>query len=124
MSKIRIMVVDDHRVVRRGLAMALRAFDNLEFVGEAANGVEAIDRCDELRPDVILMDMIMPEMNGVQATGHIRSDYPDTRIIAMTASEEEQMVEEVLQAGADRYLLKNASIDDFVEAIVTCASAG
>ncbi len=119
MPKIRIMVVDDHRVVRRSIAMALRAFNNLEFVGEAENGLEAIDRCDELRPDVVLMDMIMPEMNGVQATGRIRSDYPEIRIIAMTASEEEKMVEEVLQAGADGYLLKNASIDDFVEAIVT-----
>lgn len=117
MEHIRVMVVDDHRVVRRALSLAFRTFDKLVLVGEAGNGEEAIRLCDELRPDVVLMDLVMPEMNGIEATKRIREHYPDTKIIIMTAAEEDNMVEDVLQAGATAVLLKNASIDEFVNLI-------
>ena len=114
---IRVMLVDDHNVVRSGLAMFLRAYDDLELVGEAKNGLEALALCRQQKPDVILMDLMMPEMDGIAATHSILSDYPDIKIIAMTSFEEEKLVQGVLAAGAISYLLKNVTADDLVRAI-------
>ena len=114
---IRVMLVDDHNVVRSGLATFLRAYDDLELVGEAKNGLEALNLCHEKNPDVILMDLMMPEMDGIAATRAIVQDYPDIKIIAMTSFEEEELVQGVLAAGAISYLLKNVSSDELVAAI-------
>ncbi len=114
---IRVMLVDDHNVVRSGLATFLRAYDDLELVGEAKNGLEALSLCHEKNPDVILMDLMMPEMDGIAATRAIVQDYPDIKIIAMTSFEEEELVQGVLAAGAISYLLKNVSSDELVAAI-------
>ncbi len=115
--KIRVMLVDDHTVVRSGLATFLRAYKDLEMVGEARNGLEAIQLCHLKNPDVILMDLVMPEMDGIAATRSILEDCPEMKIIAMTSFEEEKLVQGVLAAGAISYLLKNVSSDELAAAI-------
>ncbi len=119
---IQVMLVDDHNVVRSGLATFLRAYDDLELVGEAKNGLEAVALCHKKKPDVILMDLMMPEMDGIAATRTILADYPDIKIIAMTSFEEEKLVQGVLAAGAISYLLKNVTSDELANAIRAAAS--
>jgi two-component system, NarL family, response regulator LiaR len=114
---IRVMLVDDHNVVRSGLATFLRAYDDLELVGEARNGLEAVNLCRQKKPEVILMDLMMPEMDGIAATRAILAEYPDIKIIAMTSFEDEQLVQGVLAAGAISYLLKNVTSDELAKAI-------
>jgi NarL family two-component system response regulator LiaR len=114
---IRVMLVDDHNVVRSGLATFLKAYDDLELVGEAKNGLEALHLCHQKKPDVILMDLMMPVMDGIAATRAILADYPDIKIIAMTSFEEEELVHGVLAAGAISYLLKNVTADELAKAI-------
>jgi NarL family two-component system response regulator LiaR len=116
-QKIRVMLVDDHNVVRSGLATFLKAYDDLELVGEAKNGLEAVHLCQRSMPDVILMDLMMPEMDGIAATGAILDDYPEIKIIAMTSFEDEELVQGVLAAGAISYLLKNVTSDELAKAI-------
>jgi two-component system, NarL family, response regulator LiaR len=117
LQTIQVMLVDDHNVVRSGLATFLKAYDDLELVGEARNGLEALNLCRKKRPDVILMDLMMPEMDGIAATSAILQDYPEVKIIAMTSFEEEQLVHGVLAAGAISYLLKNVTSEELVKAI-------
>lgn len=114
---IRVMLVDDHNVVRSGLATFLRAYDDLELVGEARNGLEALNLCRQSQPDVILMDLVMPEMDGIQATQAILAVCPQIKIIAMTSFEDEKLVQGVLAAGAISYLLKNVTADELAKAI-------
>jgi len=117
LQKIQVMLVDDHNVVRSGLATFLRAYEDMELVGEAKNGVEAVNLCHARKPDVILMDLMMPEMDGIAATRAILADNPDTKIIAMTSFEEEALVHDVLAAGAISYLIKNVTSDELASAI-------
>lgn len=114
---IRVMLVDDHTMVRRGLATFLQVFDDLELVGEAADGAAAIQLCGHLLPDVILMDMIMPDVNGVMATQFIHQHYPTVQVIALTSFKEEGLVQSALQAGAIGYLLKDVSAEELAQAI-------
>jgi NarL family two-component system response regulator LiaR len=114
---IRVMLVDDHNVVRTGLATFLRSYDDLELVGEAKNGLEAVKLCHEKKPDVILMDLMMPEMDGIGATRAILAEYPETKIIAMTSFEDEKLVQGVLAVGAISYLIKNVTSDELAKAI-------
>ena len=116
-SPIRVMVVDDHAVVRGGLATFLLAYEDLILVGEASNGAEAITACASCNPDVILMDLVMPEMDGATATRVIREHHPDVQVIALTSFKEDDLVQGVLAAGAIGYLLKNVSADELVDAI-------
>ena len=120
---IRVMIVDDHGMVRKGLAAYLLNEDDLELVGEARDGQEAIEMSEKARPDVILMDLVMPELNGVAATRTIRERWPDVQIIALTSFKERERVEDALRAGAISYLLKNVSGEDLVSA-VRAAHAG
>jgi NarL family two-component system response regulator LiaR len=114
---IRVLLVDDHAVVRSGLSAFLLAFDDLELVGEAGSGEEAVRICDRLRPDVVLMDLVMPGMDGAQATRAIREKCPDIQVIALTSFKEKELVEGALEAGAIGYLLKNVSADELARAI-------
>ncbi len=114
---IRVMIVDDHDMVRRGLAAFLRAKTDLELVGEASNGREALQVCEQAQPDIVLMDLVMPEMGGAAATKAIRERCPQVQVIALTSFQERELVEEALRAGAISYLLKNVSADDLAEAI-------
>jgi NarL family two-component system response regulator LiaR len=122
-QKIRVVLVDDHSVVRSGLATFLRAYEDLELVGEAKNGLEAVNLCRVKKPDVVLMDLMMPEMDGIAATRAILADCPETKIVAMTSFEEEELVQGVLAAGAISYLLKNVTSDELAAAI-RAASVG
>lgn len=120
---IRVLLVDDHPMVRRGLAAFLKAYDDLELAGEAGSGQAAIELCPKLKPDVILMDMVMPDMNGATATRAIRQQLPTVQVIALTSFKEEELVKSALEAGAIGYLLKDVSAEDLVNAI-RAASAG
>jgi len=122
-SPIRVLVVDDHTMVRRGLATFLKVYDDLELVGEAASGPEAIQLCAQVFPDVVLMDMVMPDMDGATATRRIRQDFPNVQVIALTSFKEEELVMGALQAGAIGYLLKDVSADELAQAI-RAAQAG
>ena len=114
---IRVMLVDDHTMVRRGLATFLKAFDDLELAGEAESGKVAIQLCGEVLPDVILMDMSMPDMDGATATRAIRKQFPQIQIIALTSFKEGKLIKTALEAGAIGYLLKDITADDLVRAI-------
>jgi NarL family two-component system response regulator LiaR len=114
---IRVMLVDDHTVVRRGLGAVLSVSDGMCLVGEAGDGEEAIRLCERLQPDVILMDMLMPKMDGIAATKAIHERWPKVRIIALTSFKEREYVEGILKVGATSYLLKNVTADEVVSAI-------
>jgi NarL family two-component system response regulator LiaR len=111
------MIVDDQPVVRSGLSTFLLAFDDLEYVGEADGGAEAVERCLELRPDVILMDLVMPDVDGAEATRRIKQACPHVQVIALTSYREDDLVQGALRAGALSYLLKNISADELANAI-------
>jgi NarL family two-component system response regulator LiaR len=115
--RIRVLIVDDHPMVRRGLATFLKVFDDLELAGEAAGGQEAVRLCAQVRPDVVLMDMVMPDMDGATATRIIRKQSESIQVIALTSFKEEILVQSALQAGAIGYLLKDVSADELAGAI-------
>ena len=114
---IRVMIVDDHGMVRRGLMTYLKNEADVEVVGEAREGQEAVQLCGQLQPDVILMDLLMPKLDGVAATRLICRQWPQVRIIALTSFAEKELVQNALQAGAIGYLLKNATGSDLAAAI-------
>ena len=114
---IGVMIVDDHNVVRSGLSAFLMVFDDLEFVGEAGSGEEAVRLCDRVNPDVVLMDLVMPGMDGAQTTKAIREKCPDIQVIALTSFKEQELVQGALEAGAIGYLLKNVDADELAGAI-------
>jgi len=114
---IRILLVDDHDMVRRGLAVFLQAFPDLELIGEAANGIEAIELCGQLRPDVILMDVMMPDMDGIEATRRIRAQYPHIHVLMLSSSKDEHLIMSAIQAGAIGYVLKDIRVDEMAKAI-------
>ena len=116
-NPIRVMIVDDHMMVRRGLATFLKVFDDLELSGEAENGEVAIQLCARVQPDVILMDMVMPIMDGAAATRAIRLQFPQVQVIALTSFKEGELIKNALEAGAIGYLLKDVTADDLVRAI-------
>ncbi len=114
---IRVMIVDDHAVVRSGLAAFLTVFDDLKLVQEAGSGREAVEKCQQIEVDVVLMDLMMPDMDGAEATKIIRSKTPNTQILVLTSFKQEELVHKALQAGAIGYLLKNVSADELAQAI-------
>ena len=114
---IRVLVVDDHSMVRTGLATFIKVNTDLELVGEARDGQQALALCEELCPDVVLMDLVMPRMGGVDATRTIRQRWPHVQVIALTSYKDKELVHDALQAGAISYLLKDVSVDDLAEAI-------
>jgi DNA-binding NarL/FixJ family response regulator len=116
-SSIRVMIVDDHPMVRKGLASFLQVMDDLELVGDAKDGVDALRKCEHSPPDVILMDLVMPLMDGPTAIREIRKRWPEIQIIALTSFEEQELVHEALQAGAISYLLKDITAGELEEAI-------
>ncbi len=116
-NSIRVLLVDDHDMVRQGLAVFLDAFDDLELVGEASDGADALIQCGKTLPDVILMDLMMPGVDGLTAIQNIRREHPKIRIIALTSFQNEELVPKALQAGAIGYLYKDISIDELAAAI-------
>lgn len=120
-TPIRVLIVDDHAIVREGLAMLLTEEDWIEVVGEAGNGGEAVTKTAELTPQVILMDLVMPEMDGIVATRHIRKTHPQSQILVLTSFAEDQRVRDAIQAGAIGYLLKDVLKADLLKAIQSAA---
>ena len=117
MDKIGVLIVDDHTVVRQGLRSFLELQEDIEVVGEAANGQEAIDQTNLLLPDVVLMDLVMPEIDGIEATRRIKAVSPSTQVIVLTSFSDNDQVFPAIKAGALSYLLKNVSPGDLVRAI-------
>ena len=121
MSKITLILADDHTMVRSGLRMLLETQSDMWIIGEAENGVEAVQKVLALRPDVVLMDVQMPDMNGIEATRAIKKVAPETAVLALTIYEDDQYFFEMLKAGASGYVPKRAAPDDLVNAIRTVA---
>lgn len=117
MPKIRLLLVDDHEIVRAGIRMLFLAEADMEIVGEAASGDEAIEAVRNLKPDVVIMDVAMPGISGIEATRRIKAASPDTAVLALTMYEDEQYFFEMLNAGASGYIPKRAAPDDLVSAI-------
>ena len=115
--QIKVIIVDDHLLVRSGLEAVLAVFDDIVIAGEAANGEDGVRLCREARPDVVLMDLVMPGMNGVEATRQVLSLCPDAKVLALTSFTDEGLIEETLRAGAIGYLMKNVSADQLAGAI-------
>jgi len=116
-ESIRVLIVDDHQVVRLGLRTYLDLQDDVTVVGEAADGLAAVELADRLRPDVVLMDIVMPKLDGIQAIGRIKQQLPETGIIALTSFAGDDQVLPALEAGASSYLLKDVSPEELIEAI-------
>ena len=119
---IRILIVDDHAMVRRGMRDFLELHDDLEVVGEAEDGAAAIARTAELSPDVVVMDLLMPLVDGIEATATIKATHPDVEIVALTSFIEEARVVAAIEAGASGFLLKDADADDLANAIRAAAA--
>jgi two-component system, NarL family, response regulator LiaR len=117
LNQIRILLADDHTVVRSGLSAVLAMQDDFKIVGEAGDGEEALRLCESLKPDVVLMDLLMPKVDGVAATKAIKERWPQVQVIALTSFKEKEYVESALKAGANGYLLKNVSADELVNAV-------
>jgi two-component system, NarL family, response regulator LiaR len=116
-KKIRVLVVDDHSVVRQGLRMFLLVQPDMEMVGEAQNGREAVALVDQLAPDVVLMDLLMPQMNGIEATIAIKAAHPETQVLVLTTFLDDARVAEAIQAGAVGFLLKEVDAEELIRAV-------
>ena len=124
MEKLRILLAEDHRILREGLKRLIAEQPNMEVVGEAENGLTAWQLAKELEPDVVLMDITMPRLNGAEATVKIRELCPNVKVIALTGHRASAYLNEVLKAGASGYVLKQAAIDELIDAIQTVARGG
>ena len=122
MKRIRILLADDHAVVRQGFKMILGAQPDMEIVGEAGNGREAVELAEQLRPDVVVMDVAMPELNGIEATRRLGASAPHARVVALSMHKDSVYVREILRAGARGYLLKDSVAADLVSAVRAVAS--
>lgn len=122
-QRIRIVLVDDHPVVRQGLRKILSTFDEISIAGEACSGREAIEVTRELKPDVVLMDISMPEMNGIEATSILRRDFPEVKVLALSMHENSSYIKQALKAGARGYLLKDSAPRQLVDAISSVNSS-
>src|SRR4026207_33776 len=116
-EKLRVMIVDDHALFRRGLEMVLQDEDGLMLGGEASDGVEAVEKAQELMPDVVLMDVRMPKRSGIEAAGHIKELLPHAKILMLTISDDEGDLYDAIKAGAAGYLLKEIPIDEGAAAL-------
>jgi NarL family two-component system response regulator YdfI len=121
MNPIRVMITDDHLIVREGLRLILETAENIEVVGEAVDGAECLRLVPEFQPDVILMDLQMPRMDGITAIGHLRQDHPEMAIVILTTYNEDDLMLRGLQAGARGYLLKDSSRENLLDAIQAAA---
>jgi two-component system, NarL family, response regulator NreC len=122
LEKIRVLLADDHTILRAGLKMMLNAQPDIEAVGEASDGRQAISEAERLSPDVVIMDITMPECNGIEATRHIKRLLPDVRVLVLTMHENEEYLFQTLRAGAAGYMLKEAADTDLISAIRVVAS--
>ena len=119
---IRVFICDDQAIIREGLTMLLNLERDLTVVGSAIDGADALDQIDRLRPDLVLMDLKMPIMNGIEATRQIRARYPDIRVLVLTTFDDDEWVFDAIRAGANGYLLKDTPRDDLIKAVIGTSS--
>ncbi|MGO8837710.1 MAG: response regulator [Limisphaerales bacterium] len=124
MKKLRILLADDHKMVREGLRLLIDSQADMRVVGEAANGREVMLKARELKPDVVVMDLSMPELNGLQATERLKAESPEIKVVAITANEDESYLRQLCKVGAAGYVLKRSAGDELVKAIGTVAKGG
>jgi DNA-binding NarL/FixJ family response regulator len=124
MKKLRILLADDHKMVREGLRLLIESQPDMRVVGEAANGREVMQKAHEFKPDVVVMDLSMPELNGLQATERLKAELPEIRVVAMTANEDESYLRQLCKVGAVGYVLKRSAGDELVKAIGLVAKGG
>jgi DNA-binding NarL/FixJ family response regulator len=124
MKKLRVLLADDHKIVREGLRLLINSQPDMQVVGEAANGREVLVKARDLKPDVVVMDLSMPELNGLQATEQIRAEHPAMKVVALTAHEDESYLRQLCKVGAAGYVLKRSAGDELVKAIGTVAKGG
>jgi DNA-binding NarL/FixJ family response regulator len=122
--KTNIIIVDDHKIFRDGLIMLLNNFDFVSVVGQASNGEEFLELIDKVIPDIVLMDINMPKMNGIEATKQALKKYPEIKIIALTSFADDEYIEQMISAGVEGYMLKRSDIEDFEKAIKKVARGG
>jgi DNA-binding NarL/FixJ family response regulator len=124
MKKLRILLADDHKIVREGLRTLINSQPDMQVVGEAANGKEVLVKARELKPDVVVMDLSMPELNGLQATERLKIERPEMKVVALTAHEDEAYLRQLCKVGAAGYVLKRSAGDELVKAISEVAKGG
>ena len=124
MKKLRILLADDHKIVREGLKLLINSQPDMQVVGEAANGKEVLVKARELKPDVVVMDLSMPELNGLQATERLKIERPEMKVVALTAHEDEGYLRQLCKVGAAGYVLKRSAGDELVKAISEVAKGG
>ena len=124
MKKLRILLADDHKIVREGLRLLINSQPDMQVVGEAANGREVLVKARELKPDVVVMDLSMPELNGLQATERLKAEHPKMKVVALTAHEDESYLRQLCKVGAAGYVLKRSAGDELVKAISEVAKGG
>lgn len=123
-GKLRVLIVDDHQIIRDGLKGLINAETDMEVVGEAGDGQLALQKAKELQPDVVVMDVSMPKLNGAKATERLKKDFPGVKVLALTAHEDKGYIGQMLQAGASGYVLKIAAAEELIKAIRTVAGGG
>jgi DNA-binding NarL/FixJ family response regulator len=124
MKKVRVLLADDHKIVRDGLRLLIDGQPDMQVVGEAANGKEVLQQVRELKPDVVVMDLSMPECNGLQATEQLKAQFADIKVVALTANEDESYLRQLCKAGAVGYVLKRSAGDELVKAIGIVSKGG
>ncbi|MGQ8335262.1 response regulator transcription factor [Sunxiuqinia sp. A32] len=124
MENTNIIIVDDHKIFRDGLIMLLNNFDFVSVVGEASNGEEFLELIDDVKPDIVLMDINMPKMNGIEATKQALNKFPELKVIALTSFADDEFIEQMISAGVEGYMLKRSDIEDFEKAIKKVADGG
>jgi DNA-binding NarL/FixJ family response regulator len=124
MKRVRVLLADDHKIVREGLRLLIDSQPDMKVVGEAANGREALDKAKKLKPDVVVMDLTMPELNGLQATERLRLERPEVKVVALTAHEDESYLRQLCKAGATGFVLKRSAGDELIQALGTVARGG
>jgi DNA-binding NarL/FixJ family response regulator len=124
MKKLRVLLADDHKIVREGLRLLIDSQPDLQVVGEAANGKEVLQQSRVLKPDVVVMDLSMPELNGLQATERLKAEQPELKVVALSAHEDEIYLSQLCKAGAAGYVLKRSAGDELIRAINTVARGG
>ena len=124
MKRLRILLADDHKIIRDGLKLLVNDQPDMHVVGEAGNGREVLEKAGELKPNVVVMDLSMPEMNGLQATARLKEERPEIKVVALTVHEDESYLRQLCQAGAAGYVLKRSAGDELIQAIRTVAKGG
>ncbi len=124
MKKLRILLADDHKIVREGLRLLIDSRSDMHVVGEATNGREVLHKARDLKPDVVVMDLSMPELNGLQATEQLKAEHPEIKVVVLTAHEDESYLRQLCKVGAAGYVLKRSAGDELIKAIAAVAKGG